>query len=131
MIKIVQILFFLSSTLANFEAFWITNYEDTKVKSPNLLQPKFKTQSQIDTWDLDIKAQGFFLEIMVELWKTWKGLTVPKWVLIVLPNIVTPNAPAFICPIYKSKPEKFWISMKKRLHWASVVPILETIRLSP
>ena len=60
MIKIVQILFFLSNTLANFEAFWITNYEDTKVKSPNLLQPKFKTQSQIDTWDLDIKAQGFF-----------------------------------------------------------------------
>jgi hypothetical protein len=48
-----------------------------------------------------------------------KGITVPKWMLIVQPKI--PQMPQnlsaqFVCPA-----QKFWISMKKRLHWASIV----------
>ena len=46
-----------------------------------------------------------------------KGLTVPIWVLIVLPEN-TQNSPEFICSLCLPK---FWISMKKRLHLASVV----------
>ena len=40
-----------------------------------------------------------------------KEFTVPKWVLIYLPNLST-------------QAQKFWISMKKKLHWASTVHVL-------
>ena len=33
----------------------------------------------------------------------------------------TANVPEFICPIKSAQAQKFWISMKKRPHWASVV----------
>ena len=43
----------------------------------------------------------------------------------------TPNDPKFICPIclpnLSAQAQKFWISMKKRLHWASVVHVLTNI----
>ena len=44
-----------------------TDYGHLKGKSLILcaLRPKFKSQSQIDVWDLDIKAQ-FFVEILVD-----------------------------------------------------------------
>ena len=48
-----------------------------------------------------------------------KGLTVPKWVLIVWPKI--PQMPHIYLPNLSAQAQKFWISMKKRLHWASVV----------
>ena len=41
-----------------------------------------------------------------------KGLTVPKWVLIVRPTIV-PKMPQNL----SAQAQKFWISMKKRFHW--------------
>ena len=44
-----------------------------------------------------------------------KGLTVPKWMLIVWTKI-TPNALEFICP--STKVQAF---NDKKLHWASVV----------
>ena len=44
-----------------------------------------------------------------------KGLTVPEWVLIAGPKI--PQMPRNLF----AQAQKFWISMKKRLHWASVV----------
>ena len=34
---------------------------------------------------------------------------------------ITPNAPIFFCPKLSAQAQKFWISMKKRLHWVSVV----------
>ena len=43
-----------------------------------------------------------------------KGLTVPKWVLKVRPKMPQ-NLSA--------QAQKLWISMKKRLHWASVVRV--------
>ena len=51
-----------------------------------------------------------------------KGLTVPKWVLIVWPKI--PQMPKnlsaqFVCPI-----PKVLDFNEKRLHWASVVRVL-------
>ena len=49
-----------------------------------------------------------------------KFLTVPKWVRIV-PDENNPNAQKFICPNLSAQAQKFWISMKQRLHWASVV----------
>ena len=48
-----------------------------------------------------------------------KGLTVPKWVLIVRPKIhqMLQNLSAqFVCPS-----QKVWDFNGKRLHWASVV----------
>ena len=50
-----------------------------------------------------------------------KGLTVPKWVLINLPNIpqIPQNLPAqFFCP----SPKVLYFD-EKRLHWASVVRV--------
>ena len=44
-----------------------------------------------------------------------KGLTVPKWVLIVWQEI--PQMPQNL----SAQAQKFWISRKKKLHWASVV----------
>ena len=35
---------------------WTTNYGHTKAKISKSLRPKFKSQSQIDSWDVDIKA---------------------------------------------------------------------------
>ena len=46
-----------------------------------------------------------------------KGLTVPKWVLIVLLKI-PPNVLEFVCPIPKVQDFN-----EKRLHWASVVHV--------
>ena len=43
-----------------------------------------------------------------------KGLTVPKWVQIVWPKI--PQMPNL-----SAQAQKFWISMKNGLHWASLV----------
>ena len=45
-----------------------------------------------------------------------KGLTVPKWVLINWPKI-----PKMYLPKLSAQARKFGISMKKGLHWASVV----------
>ena len=45
-----------------------------------------------------------------------KGLTVPKWVLIVQSKISQGNAPELICPS-----PKVLDFNEKRLHWASVV----------
>ena len=43
-----------------------TDYGHTKAKSlSNSLRPKLKSQSQINSWDVDIKAY-LFVEIMVE-----------------------------------------------------------------
>ena len=53
------------------------------------------------------------------LWKTWTGLTVPKWVLIVWPKIppMPQNLSAqFVCPS-----PKVLDFNEKRLHWASIV----------
>ena len=44
-----------------------------------------------------------------------KGITVPKWVLIVWPKI--PQMPQHL----SAQAQKFWVSMKKGLFWASVV----------
>ena len=44
-----------------------------------------------------------------------KGLTVPKWVLINRPKILQMPQNS------STQAQKFGISMKKRLHWASVV----------
>ena len=54
-----------------------------------------------------------------------KGLTVPKWVLIVWPKI--PQMPQnlyaqFVCPS-----PKVWDFIEKRLHWASVVRVCKTL----
>ena len=40
-----------------------------------------------------------------------KGLTVPKWVLIVRPKI--PQMPRIYLPDLSAQAQKFWISMKK------------------
>ena len=48
-----------------------------------------------------------------------KGLTVPKWVLIVWLKIL--QMPKNLFPNLSAQAQKFWISMKKRLYWASVV----------
>jgi len=48
-----------------------------------------------------------------------KGLTVPKWVLINWPKI--PQMPQNLSVQILCPSPKFGISMKKRLHWASVV----------
>ena len=46
-----------------------------------------------------------------------KGLTVQKWMLIVWPKI--PQMPKNL----SAQAQKVWISMKKRLHWASIVQV--------
>ena len=46
-----------------------------------------------------------------------KGLTVPKWVLINWPKIPQNLSAQIVCP----EAQKFGISKKKRLHWASIV----------
>ena len=45
----------------------VTDYGYTKTKSLNSLRPKFKfkSQSQINIWDVDIKSK-LFVEIKVE-----------------------------------------------------------------
>ena len=48
-----------------------------------------------------------------------KGLTVPKWVLIVQPKI--PQMPQNL----SAQAQKFEIFNEKRLHWASLVRVLE------
>ena len=50
-----------------------------------------------------------------------KGLTLPKWVLIVQPKIPQMQCPRIYLPNLFAQAQKFWISMEKRLHWASVV----------
>ena len=57
-----------------------------------------------------------------------KGLTVPKWVLIVWPKI--PQMPQnlsaqFVCPS-----PKVWDFNEKRLHWASVLRGLKQAKLA-
>ena len=56
-----------------------------------------------------------------------KGLTVPKWVLLVWPKI-PPNAPEFICPIacLRQKDVDF---NEKMFHWVSVVRALLPIAM--
>jgi hypothetical protein len=51
-----------------------------------------------------------------------KGLTVPKWVLVVWPKIPQ-MPPEFICPICLPKPKSSGFQSKKRLHWASIVRV--------
>jgi hypothetical protein len=48
-----------------------------------------------------------------------KGLTVPKWVLMFGQKY--PKYPKIYLPNLLAQAQKFWISMKKGLHWASVV----------
>ena len=50
-----------------------------------------------------------------------KGLKVPKWVLI--KGRKNPNCPKIYVPKLSAQAQKFGISMKKRLHWASVVRV--------
>ena len=45
-----------------------------------------------------------------------KGLTVPKWVLIVQQKISQIQLPQNYLPNFSAQAQKFWISMKKRLH---------------
>ena len=79
----------------------------------------FKSQSQTNIWDLDIKAY-FFCRNNCWLMKNMdKGLIVPKWVLIVQPKI--PQMPQnlsakFVCPS-----PKILDFNEKWLHWASIV----------
>ena len=47
-----------------------------------------------------------------------KGLSVPKWVLI-------PQMPQNLSVDLSAQAQKLWISIKKRLHWASVVRATE------
>jgi hypothetical protein len=82
------------------------------------LRPKFKSQPQINIWDVDIKV-WFFVEIMVE--NMDKVLIVPKWVLIIGPKILQmlQNLSAqFVCPS-----PKVLDFNEKRHHWASIVSI--------
>ena len=48
-----------------------------------------------------------------------KGLTVSKWMLINWPKIT--KCPKIYLPKLSAQARKFGISMKKELHWASVV----------
>ena len=51
-----------------------------------------------------------------------KGLTVPKWVLLNRSNLPqVPKCPKMYVPKLSAQAQKYGISMKKRLHWASVV----------
>jgi hypothetical protein len=54
-----------------------------------------------------------------------KGLTVPKWVLINLLKI--PQMPQ----TFSAQAQKFGISIKKRLHWASIVRGLNSTLKDP
>ena len=95
-----------------------------KGKIPNSLRTKFKSQSQKNRYlKCGYKDLVFFVEIMVEyvMENMNKGLTVPKWVLIVWPKIpqMSQNLSAqFVCPSPKNLDFN-----EKRLHWASVVRV--------
>ena len=78
---------------------------------PNSLQHKFNSQSQINIFDLDIKACFFCRNNGLLMENMDKGLMGADKLV---EN--TPNAPKFICPS-----SKVWDLIKKRLHWASVV----------
>ena len=56
------------------------------------------------------------------------GLTVPKWVLIVQMKI--PQMPRNLSAQLSAQAQKFWISMKKGLHWAFVIRATAFGRLS-
>ena len=49
-----------------------------------------------------------------------KGLIVPKWVLKVWPKI-PPKCPRIYLHNLSAQAQKFWISMKKKFHWVSIV----------
>ena len=75
-------------------------------KITHFLWPKFRSQSQINIWQMDIKTllfcrmNGWLMENMD------KGPTIPKWVLIVQPKIpYNLSATEFICPICLPKPK--------------------------
>ena len=119
----------LSSTFDYFQKLWLTfphlqfvlitvNLEEDfrekhglrthKGKIPNSLLPKFKSQSQINIWNVDVKSlifcrnNGWIMENMD------KGLSVPK-----CPKIYLTNMSAHCTSL--------WDINGKRLHWASVV----------
>ena len=54
-----------------------------------------------------------------------KGLTVPKWVLIVCPKI--PQIPQFLSAQFVCPSPKVLDFNEKRLHWASVVRVRKHI----
>ena len=55
-----------------------------------------------------------------------KGLTVPKWVLINRPKI--PQMPQNLSAQFVYPSPKVWDFDEKRLHWASVVHDVQSIR---
>ena len=65
---------------------------------------------------MDIKAY-FFVEVKVE--NMDKGLTVPKWVLIV--QLKIPQMPQNLSTQFVSPSSKVLDFNEKRLHWESVV----------
>ena len=92
---------------------------DTRRLIPNYLRLKFKFQSQINIWDVDIKAY-FLVEIMVELNGIHgQGTHCTKIGADSLAKNTT-NAPKFIGPIGLPKPKS---PNKKRLHRASLVRV--------
>ena len=60
---------------------------------------------------------------MVKMKNMDKGLTVAKWVLIVWPKYHR-----IYLPYLSGQAQKFWISIKKRLHLASVVRVYNNKR---
>ena len=95
-----------------------TDYGHTMAKllilcGPNWGKFKFKSQSQINIWDVDTgykglvfcRYNGWFIEDM------GKGLTVPK-----IHQMPQNFSAQIVCPS-----PKVWDFDEKRLHWASVV----------
>ena len=93
--------------------FWAMDYGHMKAKSPIICGPNSNPNPQINIWDVDINA-WFSVKIMIELLieNMDKGLTVPKWVLIVRPKI--PQMPQNLSAQVLDFNEK-------SLRWASVV----------
>ena len=58
----------LVTIICNLYVYFIASNQGLRTHEgsiPNFLQPKFKSQSQINIWDLDIKGYTF-VEIMVD-----------------------------------------------------------------